>query len=130
MNSSRFGNFKIRHKTTLNNLDEGGPTLVGHRTKYANWGLSMLKVVEKVGVTLLLRASRKGGAGLYLYVPGDYADTYNMKSGDKIEARIVRILREVPDVKPVDSSVKDLSEVGKRAPRRNRRPKVDGKPTR
>jgi len=80
----------------------------------------MVKVTEKVGVTLLLRASRKGGAGLYLYVPGNYADTYNMKSGDNVEAKIVRIHREIPDVKPVNPSVKDLSEVGKRSPRRKK----------
>jgi len=91
----------------------------------------MVKVTEKVGVTLLLRASRKGGAGLYLYVPGDYADTYNMKSGDKVEAKIMRIHREIPDITPKpDPKVKDLSEAGKRSPRRNRRPKVDGKPAR
>jgi len=77
----------------------------------------MVKVAEKVGVTLLLRASRKGGAGLYLYVPGDYADTYNIRSGDKVEAKIVRIHREVPDVKSVNPGVKDLSEVGKRSSR-------------
>jgi len=79
----------------------------------------MVKVIEKVGVTLLLRASRKGGAGLYLYVPGDYADVYNILSGDKVEAKIVRIHREIPDTKPpVDPKVKDLSDARKRSPRR------------
>jgi len=81
----------------------------------------MVIVAEKVGVTLLLRASRKGGAGLYLYVPGDYADTYHIKSGDKVEAKIVRVHREIPDINKPDPKIKDLSEHGKRSPRRKKR---------
>jgi len=76
---------------------------------------SLIWVSVKVGVTALMRASAKGGAGLYLYVPKDYADAYDIHSGDKVEAKIIRVLRQVPlNLEPgeIDLSRKGLENIG------------------
>jgi len=68
-----------------------------------------MKVWKKIGVTALMRASAKGGSGVYLYIPRDYADAYSIKSGDKVEVRLIRVQEEIPDekVKAVDLSTRE-----------------------
>jgi len=65
-----------------------------------------MKVGKKIGVNVLMRASAKGGSGVYLYIPRDYADTYGIKSGDKVEVRLLRVFEEILDKKP---DITDLS---------------------
>jgi len=65
-----------------------------------------MKVGKKIGVNVLMRASAKGGSGVYLYIPRDYADTYGIKSGDKVEVRLIRVFEEILDKKP---EITDLS---------------------
>jgi len=67
-----------------------------------------MKVGKKIGVNVLMRASAKGGAGVYLYIPRDYADTYGIKSGDKVEVRLLRVFEDIPDEK-TRTDVVDLS---------------------
>ena len=55
---------------------------------------------------MLVRSSQKGGSGIYFYVPKDHAETYNIAPGDKVEIRIVRVFKNVPEKK---SKVVDLS---------------------
>jgi len=69
-----------------------------------------MKVGKKIGVNVLMRASAKGGSGVYLYIPRDYADTYGIKSGDKVEVRLLRVFEEIPD-KKTETDVVDLSRV-------------------
>lgn len=66
-----------------------------------------MKVWKKIGVTALMRASAKGGSGVYLYIPRDYADTYGIKSGTKVEVRLIRVQEDIPEEKP---DAVDLSE--------------------
>jgi len=67
-----------------------------------------MKVGKKIGVNVLMRASAKGGSGVYLYIPRDYADTYGIKSGDKVEVRLLRVFEEIPD-KKTETDVVDLT---------------------
>jgi len=68
-----------------------------------------MKVGKKIGVNVLMRASAKGGSGVYLYIPRDYANTYGIKSGDKVEVRLLRVFEEIPDEKTEKNNVVDLS---------------------
>jgi len=68
-----------------------------------------MKVGKKIGVNVLMRASAKGGSGVYLYIPRDYADTYGIKSGDKVEVKLLRVFEEIPDEKTEKTDVVDLS---------------------
>jgi len=72
-----------------------------------------MKVWKKIGVNVLVRASAKGGSGIYLYMPRDHADAYGIVSGKKVEIRLIRVEEEIPDKKP---DALDLTEakVGKR----------------
>jgi len=58
-----------------------------------------MKIGKKIGVNVLMRASAKGGSGVYLYIPRDYADTYGIKSGDKVEVRLLRTFEDIPGKK-------------------------------
>jgi len=69
-----------------------------------------MKVGRKIGVTVLMRASAKGGSGVYLYMPRDYADTYGIKHGDKVEARLLRVFEDIPDTKTEKTDVVDLTK--------------------
>mgnify|MGYP001591361626 CR=1 FL=1 len=63
-------------------------------------------VAVRVGVSVLVRTSKKGGSGIYFYVPKDHAETFGIGPGDKVEIRIVRVFKNVPEKK---SKVVDLS---------------------
>jgi len=69
-----------------------------------------MKVGKKIGVSVLMRASAKGGSGVYLYMPRDYADTYGIKHGDKVEVRLLRVFEDIPDVKTEKTDVVDLTK--------------------
>jgi len=76
-----------------------------------------MKVAKKIGVNVLVRASAKGGSGVYLYIPRDHADVYGIKSGNKVEIRLLRIFEEAPD-KP--SNTEDLSEMAGKTGRKKK----------
>jgi len=69
-----------------------------------------MKIGKKIGVNVLMRASAKGGSGVYLYIPRDYADTYGIKHGDKVEVRLLRVFEEIPNPDQ-KSDVVDLTKV-------------------
>ena len=56
---------------------------------------------EKIGVTALCRISAKGGEGLYLYIPKNFADAYGILGADFAEVQFRKLFR----VKPLDSEV-------------------------
>lgn len=68
--------------------------------------------VEKIGVTALCRVSAKGGEGIYLYIPKNYADAYRITGADLAEVTFKRLFFKAADEEPklVDSSVKDWSK--------------------
>jgi len=74
-----------------------------------------MKGWKKIGVNVLVRASAKGGSGVYLYVPRDHADAYGIVPGKKVEIRLVSVEFDIPDKKP---EAVDLSEVN---PKRRRK---------
>lgn len=67
---------------------------------------------EKIGVTALCRVSAKGGEGIYLYIPKNYADAYHIVGADLAEVTFKRLFFKASDEEPklVDSSVKDWSQ--------------------
>jgi len=77
-----------------------------------------MKVGKKIGVNVLMRASAKGGSGVYLYIPRDYADTYGIKSGDKVEVRLLRVFEEIPDEKT------DAVDLSRAKPKRKKKVKA------
>jgi len=77
-----------------------------------------MKVGKKIGVSVLMRASAKGGSGVYLYIPRDYADTYGIKHGDKVEVRLLRVFEDIPDVKT------DVVDLSKAKPKRKKKVKA------
>ena len=54
---------------------------------------------EKIGVTALCRISAKGGEGLYLYIPKNFADAYGILGAEFAEVQFRKLFR----VKPLDS---------------------------
>jgi len=77
-----------------------------------------MKVGKKIGVNVLMRASAKGGSGVYLYIPRDYANTYGIKSGDKVEVKLLRVFEEIPDEKT------DVVDLSRAKPKRKKRVKA------
>lgn len=71
----------------------------------------MVTVAKKIGVNVLMRASQKGGSGLYLYIERQYAETYGLKPGDRVEVKLIRTFTDVPDAR---KGVIDLSKGHKR----------------
>ena len=53
------------------------------------------QISSKIGVTVLARVSAKG-SGLYLYLPSEHARIYQVSAGDKIEAKLIRVFKQVP----------------------------------
>jgi hypothetical protein len=54
---------------------------------------------EKIGVVALCRISAKGGEGLYLYIPKNFADAYGILGAEFAEVQFRKLFR----VKPLDS---------------------------
>jgi hypothetical protein len=54
---------------------------------------------EKIGVTALCRISAKGGEGLYLYIPKNFADAYGILGAEFAEVQFRKLFR----VKPLGS---------------------------
>lgn len=46
---------------------------------------------KKVGVTALCRVSKKGGAGLYLYVPRNFGQLYDIDLADFVEVHFEKV---------------------------------------
>ncbi len=54
---------------------------------------------EKIGVVALCRISAKGGEGLYLYIPKNFADAYGILGAEFAEVQFRKLFR----AKPLDS---------------------------
>jgi hypothetical protein len=60
---------------------------------------------KKIGVTALCRISAKGGEGVYLYIPKNFADVYGIVGADYAEVDFEKIFfktSEVPERLSVD----------------------------
>lgn len=51
---------------------------------------------EKIGVTALCRVSAKGGEGVYLYIPKNFADAYGIVGAEFCEVRFNRLFKAKP----------------------------------
>jgi len=64
---------------------------------------------KKIGVTALCRVSAKGGEGIYLYVPKNFAEVYGVMAADYAEVRFGSLFFKVADEPaPEESKVVDL----------------------
>jgi hypothetical protein len=61
---------------------------------------------KKIGVKALCRISAKGGEGIYLYIPKNFSDVYNIVGADYAEITFHKIFYKVEG--HPDSDVKDL----------------------
>ena len=52
---------------------------------------------EKIGVTALCRVSAKGGEGIYLYIPKNYADAYGIVGAEYVEVLFRKIFFKVEE---------------------------------
>lgn len=68
---------------------------------------------KKIGVNVLVRASAKGGSGVYLYIPKDHADAYGIISGKKVEIKLIRVQEEIPDEKPKATDLSEIKPAGR-----------------
>lgn len=70
---------------------------------------NMQRVTKRIGVTLITRTSGGKGpnSGIYLYVPKDHVDAYGIVSGQKVEIKLIRVQKEIPDKAPPEAT--DLS---------------------
>jgi hypothetical protein len=62
---------------------------------------------EKIGVVALCRISAKGGEGLYLYIPKNFADAYGIVCAEFAEVQFRKLFRAKPldpkeDAGPID----------------------------
>jgi hypothetical protein len=72
--------------------------------------------MRKIGVTALCRISAKGGEGIYLYIPKNFADVYGIVGADYAEVVFGKIFyesSEVPD-KPKLVDLRSRSRKGKK----------------
>jgi hypothetical protein len=69
---------------------------------------------EKIGVTALCRISAKGGEGVYLYIPKNFADAYGVVGADYAEVVFKKIFTKIAEVPPVPSKVIDLRSRSKK----------------
>jgi len=53
-----------------------------------------LEEIGKIGETRTLRCAQRGG-GLYLYLPRDLVEIYDLMGGDRIEVKLGRIYRPI-----------------------------------
>jgi len=59
---------------------------------------------KKVNQEALLRVSRHGD-GLYLFIPGDIIDVYDIASGDRIKVKLMTRFRLIKEAKPKGETV-------------------------
>ena len=59
---------------------------------------------KKIGVSALCRVSSKGGAGVYLYIPRNFAEVYGIVMADYAEIEFRKIFKKTWQEKkgPVD----------------------------
>lgn len=69
--------------------------------------------VKKIGVTALCRVSAKGGEGIYLYIPKNYADAYGIPGAEYAEVKFGKLFFNVAEL-PEKSNVKDWRNKSKR----------------
>lgn len=67
---------------------------------------------EKIGVTALCRISAKGGEGVYLYIPRNFATAYKIVGAEYAEINFRKIFRKTAAEEQKDiceEEVKDLT---------------------
>ena len=70
---------------------------------------------KKIGVTALCRISAKGGEGIYLYIPKNFAEVYGVVGADYAEVRFGSLFFEVAQKSmPEQSEVVDLRSRSKK----------------
>ena len=62
---------------------------------------------KKIGVTALCRVSAAGGSGIYLYVPKNFAEVYNLAAAEYCEVHFVKSFFKSSD--EVVEKVRDLT---------------------
>jgi len=62
---------------------------------------------KKIGQEALLRVSRHGD-GLYLFIPGDIIDVYDITSGDRIKVKLMTRFRLIKEAKSKGEAVQPV----------------------
>ena len=62
---------------------------------------------EKIGVTALCRVSARGGEGVYLYIPKNFAEVYGIVGADYAEVIFGKVFYKVAEEAESKSKVKD-----------------------
>jgi hypothetical protein len=69
---------------------------------------------EKIGVTALCRISAKGGEGVYLYIPKNFAAAYSIVGADYAEVVFKKVFYKIADGPAVASKVVDMRSRSKK----------------
>lgn len=70
--------------------------------------------IEKIGVTALCRISAKGGEGVYLYIPKNFAEVYGIVGADYAEVTFGKTFFKVDQPIEKASKVIDLRSRSKK----------------
>lgn len=69
---------------------------------------------EKIGVTALCRISAKGGEGLYLYIPKNFADAYGILGAEFAEVQFRKLFRVKQPDSDAEAELVDLRSRSKK----------------